>query len=146
MNRKTMLFSLVMLCAMSMIGVASVSAQEETLVANIPFGFNVGDKALPAGKYEVQSLSPNTTLIRNLETSEAALAITRATEPQKSRTNACLVFHRYGRHSFLSQIMTQEAEQALSKSKLERRTAAGEDESAANTAAPQAIYVAAVLE
>lgn len=49
---------------MVLVGSLAVAAQAQTasrtqLVANIPFEFNVGDKAMPAGEYTVSQVNPS---------------------------------------------------------------------------------------
>ena len=144
MNRKTFL-ALAMLGAMAAIGIGSASAQDKVR-ATIPFGFNVGAKALPAGDYELQRLNGQSMVIRELGGTEAALALTRATDGNSGEGEATLVFNRYGQDSFLSEILMPEGSRAVLKSKTERRAAARAAESAENTAASSVIYVAAAVK
>jgi membrane-bound ClpP family serine protease len=53
-----------MIALMVLVGLMAVAAQAQTgsrtqLVANIPFQFNVGDKAMPAGEYTVSQVNPS---------------------------------------------------------------------------------------
>jgi hypothetical protein len=143
MNRKTFL-ALAMLGAMAAIGIGSASAQDK-IRATIPFAFNVGSKALPAGDYELQRLNGQTMVIRELGASQAALALTMATDSKSGEGEASLVFNRYGQDSFLSEILTPDGGRVVSKSKAERRAAARAAESAENATQPRVIYVAAGL-
>jgi hypothetical protein len=72
--------------------------------ANVPFAFNVGAKQLPAGTYEigVLSQSPNEIMIRNTETTAAALSIARTEGPRD--TESKLVFDRIGTQYFLTEV------------------------------------------
>ena len=72
--------------------------------ANVPFAFNVGAKQLPAGTYEigVLSQSPNEIMIRNTETTAAALSIARNEGPRD--TESKLVFDRIGTQYFLTEV------------------------------------------
>jgi hypothetical protein len=72
--------------------------------ADVPFAFNVGTAQLPAGIYEVKVLaqSPYEIMIRNPETSTAAVSIVRREGP--GNTEAKLVFDRIGNQYFLSEI------------------------------------------
>jgi hypothetical protein len=72
--------------------------------ANVPFAFNVGAKQLPAGTYEigVLSQSPNAIMIRNTETTAAALSIARTEGPRD--TESKLVFDRIGTQYFLAEV------------------------------------------
>ena len=72
--------------------------------ATVPFAFNVGSAQLPAGTYEikVENTSAGAIQIRNGETSDSALSITRYETPRN--TSAKLVFHRVGNHYFLAEV------------------------------------------
>ena len=72
--------------------------------ANVPFAFNVGAALLPAGTYEIRVLSesPNEIMIRNTETTAAALSIAR-TESSRN-TESKLVFDRVGTQYFLTEV------------------------------------------
>jgi hypothetical protein len=72
--------------------------------ANVPFAFNVGAKQLPAGTYEIKSLSqsPNLIMIRNYETMAGALSIARREGPRS--TESKLVFDRVGTQYFLTEV------------------------------------------
>jgi len=72
--------------------------------ANVPFAFNVGAKQLPAGTYEIRVLSqsPNEIMIRNTETTAAALSIARTEGPRD--TESKLVFDRIGTQYFLTEV------------------------------------------
>ena len=72
--------------------------------AQVPFAFNVGAKQLPAGTYEigVLSQSPNEIMIRNTETTAAALSIARTEGPRD--TESKLVFDRIGTQYFLTEV------------------------------------------
>ncbi len=143
MNKRTIL-GLAMLGAMAVTGVKPAAAQDKVR-ASIPFAFNVGAKALPAGDYDVQRLSTNTMMIQEVNSHEAAMAITSATDPRNAEGKVSLVFNRYGEDNFLSQILTPDSGRVLLKSKLEQRSAARAAESAENQSGPRVIYVAASL-
>jgi hypothetical protein len=72
--------------------------------AKVPFAFNVGAKQLPAGTYEIRVLSqsPNEIMIRNTETTAAALSIARTESPRN--TESKLVFDRIGTQYFLTEV------------------------------------------
>jgi hypothetical protein len=72
--------------------------------AKVPFAFNVGAKQLPAGTYEIRvvSQSPNEIMIRNTETTAAALSIARTESPRN--TESKLVFDRIGTQYFLTEV------------------------------------------
>jgi hypothetical protein len=72
--------------------------------AKVPFAFNVGAKQLPAGTYEIRVLdqSPNEIMIRNTETTAAAVSIARNEGPRD--TESKLVFDRIGNQYFLIEV------------------------------------------
>jgi len=72
--------------------------------AKVPFAFNVGAKQLPAGTYEIRVLgqSPNEIMIRNTETTAAAVSISRNEGPRD--TESKLVFDRIGTQYFLTEV------------------------------------------
>ena len=144
MNRKAFL-TLATLGALVAIGVAPAAAQDK-IEAKIPFAFNVGAKALPAGDYELQRLNSDTMVIREVGTREVRMVLTDATEPRDTGGEAVLVFNRYGQDSFLSRILTPDSGRALMKSKVEERAAARAEEWAENAHGPRVVYVAAAVK
>lgn len=106
--------------------VASASAQSFTNIrANIPFDFTVGGKTLPAGKYTVQRINPNsadTLLIRSEDGKAGAIGLTNAVQASTSPAQAKLIFHRYGNSYFLSEVWTDgdDIGRRLLKSRSER--------------------------
>ncbi len=90
-------------------GTALVSAKGQStgrVMSNIPFEFVVGDKALPAGEYQISSVtaSGEVLLIRNTEARDLAVRLSNRLEPQTNKTQARLVFHRYGQSYFLAEV------------------------------------------
>src|SRR3954453_1731428 len=80
------------------------------LQGNIPFHFQVGETALPAGEYVV-SRSPGSQATLRLRGSDRktgailiAASATLANNANKSAQNAKIVFHRYGDTYFLRQV------------------------------------------
>ena len=88
----------------------SVKAQALTygLRANIPFAFSVGNTQLPAGKYSVSRVLPNSgdslIAINSLAGKASAIRTTIPVTTGKPRDKATLVFHRYGDQYFLFQV------------------------------------------
>ena len=83
---------------------ASVFAQgSQTLTAEVPFGFHVGNSRFAAGQYTVGSLASQVLLIQSANRKAAAMIMT-----QKVGRNGAgqsqLVFHRYGNEYYLSQV------------------------------------------
>ena len=88
--------------------VASANAQlnANKVVADVPFEFSVGYKALPAGTYSVQSIvrAGDRLLIQSTDGKISALRLSEATQRIKERPQARLVFHRYGERYFLAEV------------------------------------------
>jgi hypothetical protein len=87
---------------------AVVSAKAQStgrVISNIPFEFVVGNKTLPAGEYQVSSVTAagEALLIRSTEARDLAVRLSNTIEPQKD-TQARLVFHRYGQSYFLVEV------------------------------------------
>ena len=96
------------IATMILVGVVAVNAHAQTgankVVANIPFEFTVGKATLPAGRYTVTVMNPNSDRkilqIRQIDVRASAMVITTDVTGNMSE-NAKLVFHRYGdRHYF----------------------------------------------
>jgi hypothetical protein len=91
----------------ALLAIFVVSAGAESLstvtTAKVPFGFTVGNLALPAGEYSIQSLTSGTVVVRNDRTKERGVALGRV-QTSKRETSAKLVFNRYGENYFLSAI------------------------------------------
>lgn len=106
-------------------GVASAQGQSTSrrVVADIPFDFIVGDKTLPAGKYQVGAATSNGEGVRITSRTGKASAIRLshpATDKSKNK-NARMVFHRYGQRYFLAEIWSgDDFGQKLMPSKNER--------------------------
>jgi hypothetical protein len=92
------------LVVMSLLLNATGAYAQSYAKADVPFAFNVGAKQLPAGTYEigVLSQSPNEIMIRNTETTAAALSIARTESPRN--TESKLVFDRIGTQYFLTEV------------------------------------------
>jgi hypothetical protein len=99
-NLITILSLLVMSLTFNVIGAYAQSYTK----ANVPFAFNVGGAQLPAGTYEIRVLSesPNEIMIRNTETTAAALSIARSEDSRNPESK--LVFDRIGSQYFLTQV------------------------------------------
>ena len=75
---------------------------------SIPFTFSVEDHTLPAGQYYVRSINPDHSLdFVNVNSGESlVIAYTPENEGSASQ-NSRLVFSKYGRQYFLTQICTK---------------------------------------
>jgi hypothetical protein len=76
------------------------------LKGNVPFQFRIGDKTLPAGEYSLKrpSLGQQILIMRNLDAKGGSVAFHPHSVSAKSSQETKLVFHRYGRTYFLSQV------------------------------------------
>lgn len=86
--------------------VASANAQSSNKVAaDVPFEFVVGNQTMPAGKYTVnESATTNALIIQSADTKSSAARLTNSIEPLRNKTQARLVFHRYGQRYFLAEV------------------------------------------
>jgi hypothetical protein len=101
----TMLMALVVLALAT--AVASANAQSSAkIVADIPFEFSIGYKAMPAGEYSVKTVSGagNAVMIQSADGKRAAVRLSAETDRTKNNTHARLVFHRYGERYFLAEV------------------------------------------
>jgi len=101
-------FTMLSLIVTLVLGTALVANAQSTgmrVIANVPFEFSVGYKALPAGEYSVQSIaSANGLLIQSTDGKTSALRLSDATGRIKDKPKAHLVFHRYGERYFLAEV------------------------------------------
>ena len=81
----------------------TVQAQSR-LIANVPFDFHVGKKAMAAGSYEVLCMSEQVDLVNDMDTGAAAFVVKAIHIQAMHDEDAKLVFNKYGNQSFLSQI------------------------------------------
>jgi hypothetical protein len=105
---KSNVYGALMILALAMIVSAAPLAQAQARArASVPFDFNLDQKAMPAGIYEISSLSDKVLVVRNLETRDARLLI-ESMHVQASQAagtpHAKLVFHKCGDEYFLAEI------------------------------------------
>ena len=101
------------------------------LKGKIPFEFRIGDKTLAAGEYGLvrNTLGTNVLMMRNLDYNSGATLFNSSRVQAKSSENSQqpkLVFHRYGKTYFLSQVWAGYGEPSglqLIQSKAERTIA-----------------------
>jgi|SRR5215469_14592950 len=85
------------------VALPTVQAQSR-LMANVPFDFQVGNKAMAAGSYEVLSISEQVDLVNNMGTGASAFVVEAIHIKAMHDEGAKLVFNKYGNQYFLSQI------------------------------------------
>jgi hypothetical protein len=95
-------FAVCLLASFATVGTAS--AQDHTARATVPFGFNVGDKWVPAGTYTItKEARDNFISLRDKDSSVALLSVV---QPDSRRLNdGKLVFTKYGDQYFLHEIL-----------------------------------------
>ncbi len=81
--------------------IGSLALQAQILVAKIPFDFQVGTKAMPAGNYQIHEKSRLLTLRRSGSKPMGAVWLTSPEERKDGATSGQLVFKRYGDQYFL---------------------------------------------
>jgi hypothetical protein len=101
-----------------------------TVVAQIPFRFIVGNRTLPAGKYEIKRVemtNPNVLEIQSVNGHRTQMFLTEDTRATARPTRTELVFDRFGNKYFLSQIWVNgeksgsELPKPAAEKRLERR-------------------------
>jgi hypothetical protein len=131
--KKYLVSMLAILCLFVGIGVATASAQidsDETIEANIPYAFVIGDRTLPAGKYTIKvsdDMNLNLLVVRSADGRTAAFFQTQDAQANETPRQTELVFNKIGDSYFLSQIWLAGSNQGaeLEKSKAEQKLEAG---------------------
>ena len=102
----TMLVLIVTLALATAVASANAQSSANKVVADVPFEFSVGYKALPAGTYSVQSIvsAGDGLLIQSTDGKMSALRLSEATRRIKEKPQARLVFHRYSERYFLAEV------------------------------------------
>ena len=86
---------------------APAFAQEEPIVATVPFDFTVGTQHLPAGKYVVRPESDNPSIvwIERADGREAAVALTIAVAESNAPTTPSLIFETRDNQHVLARLV-----------------------------------------
>jgi len=118
--KRNIIGALMTLIVAASMAVPVVQAQQTILTATVPFAFNIGDKQLPAGAYEVRELD-RATLIQSRDGEHSVLGIYAYAGASKADETK-LVFNKVGDHYFLAQIWTSARGQGLAvpESKVEK--------------------------
>jgi hypothetical protein len=123
----TMLVLIVTIALATAVVSANAQSNANKVVADVPFEFSVGYKALPAGTYSVQSVvsAGDGLLIQSTDGKMSALRLSEATRRIKEKPQARLVFHRYGERYFLAEVWNgvDNTGRQLTKSQEERAIA-----------------------
>jgi hypothetical protein len=104
MKRATQMFALT-LTLLPLLAAAQMRSNDK-LVANVPFQFKAGEKAVPAGECIVQSatMGGRTLAILNVAAKTSTLVPAMPEEPNEAAGRYTLVFHKYGDRYFLTGI------------------------------------------
>ena len=127
MKRRVLLTIAIMIMSGFFVGAEGQTLGSQTIRAEIPFTFTVGQKTLPAGVYSVTILNPTSDRkalqIRSADGRASAIIQTTAVEGSVAETPK-FVFRRYGdRHFFAHvQMAGDTTTLAASKSRVERAT------------------------
>jgi|SRR2546421_7636046 len=85
------------------------SGNRMTLIANVPFEFEVGKAKLPAGEYEVREIVPasqGAVLQLRERDGHTSIALMTTSVDGKSQEQARLIFHRYDNRYFFAEAWT----------------------------------------
>jgi hypothetical protein len=85
----------------------------ETLTAQVPFKFNVGDRTFRAGQYQFILVGPGLLAIRDAKKHIIAALITRSVETSGPAASTRLVFDMKKPHARLAQISLENRSQVL---------------------------------
>jgi len=121
--------ALVVLTLLVTVSSAFAQTDRQTLV-DIPFGFTVGNKAMPAGQYLIRRNRKDSDVvwvIQNKASGDSALLLTRSVHSADTQESAKFIFNKYDDLYFLSEfwaagtntgreIQITDKERALAKS------------------------------
>jgi len=131
---KTKIIAMAGAALISIMGGGVCRAQSRLMEVNVPFAFEVGNKAMPAGSYRVESMpigNGSLEVLRSNSGKAQLMISTLATTTNRGSLAPSLVFHRYGNRYFLAEIRpgggharelypsTQEKELARSEASVE---------------------------
>jgi hypothetical protein len=115
--------------AVSIVAAGVCFAHPRVLVADIPFTFEAGNKTLPAGQYQIESVpTGDGTLhrIRRMDGDAQILVSSISLTSGNGKNLPRLVFHKYGTSYFLAQIWSGDGRgRQLSESRQEKEVARG---------------------
>jgi hypothetical protein len=85
--------------------VAVFAQGPNSLVANVPFGFHVGNSMLPSGEYTVDTnVAPGLVRLRSADSKSAVMIFANNVQTNTAPSKGKLIFNKYGDEYFLSQI------------------------------------------
>jgi hypothetical protein len=83
---------------------SGVMARADVVRANIPFGFTVENKSLPAGTYEITRSLGNVIRIQNTHDPHIVTQVATIPDSTESQNKSVLIFQRYGDRYFLHDV------------------------------------------
>jgi hypothetical protein len=96
---------------LSVVFASASYAQGRPISVDIPFAFSVGGQMLPAGQYDVRTLTSHgndVQLIQRKSGEPSAIVITMPVDAKSGESKPRLVFNEYGDMYFLSQAWTSQ--------------------------------------
>jgi hypothetical protein len=122
--------------------VAQQMENRPLMTVNVPFEFTVGERALPAGAYQIESLVQMKNIrLSSAEGNLSAIVLVSPLYAARPSEKTCLVFNRYGNAYFLKEIWVagNDVARSLAEGKWEQ-------ELASNHQKPQSSTVLAELK
>jgi hypothetical protein len=114
----------------SMLVTVTCFARPRMLRVDVPFAFEAGNKALPAGQYEIEYMPTGSGIVLRIQQvngNERLLVSTAYRVSRDPKSHAQMVFHRYGEDYFLAEICNGNGSGLqLSESKLEKEARSSE--------------------
>jgi hypothetical protein len=129
---KTNVYGALLILALALVVSAPLAQAQTRARASVPFEFSLNQTSMPAGIYEVSSMSDKVLTVRNLETRDARLVIA-SVHVQASQAagtpHAKLVFRKYGDQYFLAEIWNGQSNIGIAfpESKKERELKLAQD-------------------
>ena len=102
---------------------APLFAQQAPLKVSVPFDFVVENLPMGAGEYTIEPIVDNHILIRSADGKAVTTILSFPKRGQVVRTQAQVVFHRYGKENFLAEIWTPGSDSGRELVKGKRETA-----------------------
>jgi hypothetical protein len=115
----------ILIAMLVLVGFMAVGAQAQsggmTVIAHIPFDFNVGNKTLPAGEYRVRQLNLAVLKLESKDGRASAVVMTNSVSAKEEQSPK-LIFNRYGSRYFFAQAWIEGSNSGLQapKSRAER--------------------------
>jgi hypothetical protein len=129
---------LTMLAATMVLALPALNAQS-AVIADVPFSFYVGDKAMEAGHYQARSNSDTLEILQNRDSDAAAFLLKAIRIQDAHQRSPKLVFEKCGNQYFLAQVWDGDTGIQIPRSKQEKELLLGANGSAGS---PEIIVLA----